>query len=52
MRSDSEITRSPTKGAVFSFVGEFEGPVNLSIASSTPVSRRGLGPESSLGDND
>lgn len=52
MRSDSEMTRSPSEGAVFSFVGEFVAPVNLSIASSTPLSRRGLGSESTLGDND
>jgi hypothetical protein len=54
MRSDSEITRSPSNGAVFSFVGELETPVNLSIASPTPVSRREseLDSESSLGDSD
>lgn len=40
LNSGSEITRTASEGAVFSFDGEIE-PVSRSIASSTALSRRG-----------
>jgi hypothetical protein len=54
IRSDSEITRSSSNGAVFSFVGEFVVPANLSISSPTAVSRRDSEAHSGLiwGDKD